>query len=357
MTTSRDAHAFTMLCPRKRWLQYEAPNGSGGHGWRRKRLSMSDLTEKWTQAGIRLMLQGADGAVAAAINGYLDEARERGLELEDGVDQESAITEQAALVEGLLCAFHRVRLPLWSRNYDILEVGTKDVTSLSEGVSLKSRNDALVRRRADNKLFVVNWEVVSNVGDWWYGGPEKGIPLLVDTLGIERRIGQQVSGVMVEALIKGARHAIKDHLGTRRETSPLIYGYKASGIPVVYDCKYRRGDWIRFKVWEEDFGAESPVAFWVNWLPDETLEPLFASVTIERNQQHIKSFVTQMVSSELRVHEQRDAVAAGRLLDVAFPQNVQACHDCPMHDLCWTPGVADDPAASGLYIPVNDSVT
>lgn len=365
--TSRSAHISTQQCNRLRYWQYEAPNGSDGvRGWQRKRLSLPLSTGSWTHTGVQRMLEGAttQDAVTDAVSGYLAEVSERGLELEvPDAEQTPAVQEQAALIEGLLWAFARVRLPLWLRDYEFVEVESEEVTPLAEDVVLASRKDALVRRKADNRLYVVKWEVISDTGDWWYSSPEKGIPLLVNTLGIERRIGEQV-GVIVEGLIKGTRHAVKDEDGNKtgtRETSPLVYGYKATGLPTLYDCKYRRGSgWSRFKVWEEEFssGIGSPVAFWVNWLPDELVESLFASVTIERNQQHIESFVIQLVASERLVRQWREAVESGsKTLDETFCQNVSSCRGCPMHEMCWQPGVATAPAASGLYIPSNDSVT
>lgn len=304
--------------------------------------------------GVQLLLKGevAQEVVTAVVNGYMDEAQTRGLWLEDEADQAAAIREQAALVEALLWAFVRQRLPLWWRDYELLEVG----------------DNTLVCRRADNHLFVVKWVVTSEGGERWQRGWETDITLLAELPAIESRVHEQVAGVIIEGIAKGKRVAVTDADGNKtgmRESSPLIWGYKTVTTPALYDCKYRRGDaWSRFKVWEEAFDAYtapdrlSPVRFWVNWLPVETLEPLFVTALIQRNQQHLDSIVTQMAAVERQAAEWRDAVTSGsKTLDETFWQNTRACHGCSMHEMCWRPEVAADPAASGLYIPSNESVT
>jgi hypothetical protein len=158
IVTSNSAYQTFMSCNRKRYLAYEALNGTATRGWERQRMSLPLSTGVWCHRvaqGLLLMkglandwdsatnpslvrlagslgawckemgLEGqkipteASEAIVACVRGYQAEARERGLDLGLQMDGslpeekfvERTIEEQSALLEAFGWAFLRVRLP------------------------------------------------------------------------------------------------------------------------------------------------------------------------------------------------------------------------------------------------------
>lgn len=378
---------------RKRWHVYESPNGTKTGGFERLKLALPLATGIYVHAGLGALLLGKpiDEAVKLACAGYLKEIESRGLETEVLEQMEDVITEQNALIEALIRAWNRIRLPYYQENFDIMEDDIEreqsimliepDSLGVMPGVELLTRCDALLRRKLDGKLFIANWKTVGSADFRWYQGWEVDMQILTETLAIETRLGERLGGVIVEGLIKGARYKVKNKEGEvigYRQGSPLIYGYKHPGNPPIdppaYDFNYtKRKGWSRFKVWEEDeFGwshetapdapglHRTPIAGWVDWLPEELLEDQFAIVPpLLRDAAAIESKVRQIVAIERQIYlgkktyEQAESEEDKLIvLDTMFPQNEHNCiwpSKCPVFDICWTGGVREDPIGSGLF--------
>jgi hypothetical protein len=386
IVTSRSAVGTYQSCNRKRYWLYEADNGTATPGWERRRLTLPLVTGIYVHKGLEDALKGSGAATAAsgARDAYLTEVRSRGLAVEEGTDEGAVIEEQAAHVEALVLAWCRVRLPKWQAEYELVEVEVEDRVSLSEDVLLAVRADAIVRRKYDHRMFVVNFKTVAQADDRWLKSWEVDMQLMTELLAAERRHGHEFGGVIIEGLIKGRRMPEKDAVGTvtgYRDTTPLLYGYKTDGdLPLTqpeYGWEYtRRKGWYRFPTWKENFPRTShehkptdvatSLQYWINWLPEEVVEQQFVSVPpIMRDEQRIASKVRQIVAMEQRIasglqsvgwlkeHDKADYLGSNGL-DTHFPMNEQECYwpsKCPAFDLCYTHGVSDDPAGSGLYQP------
>lgn len=384
MITSRSAVAAYQQCPRRRYWQYEAQNGTATPGWERKRLAIPLVTGIYVHQGLEQALKGTDAATAAggAKAEYLKEVTARGLAVEDGTDEAAVVDEQAAHVEALVLAWCRVRLPKWLDEYEVIEVEVEDRVPLAEDVVLASRADAIVRRKADHRLFVVNFKTVAQADERWLRSWEVDMQMMTELLAAERRHGHEFGGVIIEGLVKGRRMPEKSADGSviaYRDTTPLLYGYKCDAdpplVPLQYSHEYtRRKGWYRFPVWKEPFlnssgtlGASHPLAYWINWLPEEVVESCFTIVPpIMRDEVRIKSKVAQIVGMERRIQEGLTALRSEEtelygiqqdMVDLFFPQNEHSCvhpSRCPMYDICYVGNVADDVAGSGLYQPRSD---
>lgn len=395
ITTSRSAVAAYQRCPRLRYHQYESPNGTATPGWERRKLAIPLVTGIYVHQGLEQALKGVEAAEAAAGAKveYLKEVSARGLAVEEGTDEAAVVEEQAAHVEALVLAWARVRLPHWLSEYEVVEVEVEDRVPLSDDVVLASRADAVVRRKADHRMFVVNFKTVAQADERWLRGWEVDMQLMTELLAAERRHGHEFGGVIIEGLIKGRRMPEKGADGSvtgYRDSSPLLYGYKCDAdpplTPLQYQSEYtKRKGWRRFSTWNEHFpqvtfepvpagavrGADlpdsvttqalSPLAYWINWLPEEIVEGQFCIVPpIMRDQEKIESKVIQIVAMEQRIkeglefHQYQD----NRFnLDVAFPQNEHSCvypSKCAMYDACHTSNVSQDMAGSGLFQPRAD---
>lgn len=269
------------------------------------------------------------------------------------------------------------RLPKWLDEYEVIEVEVEDRVPLAGDVVLASRADAIVRRKADHRLFVVNFKTVAQADERWLRSWEVDMQMMTELLAAERRHGHEFGGVIIEGLIKGRRMPDeKDSDGkttSYRDSTPLLYGYKCDAdpplVPLQYSHEYtRRKGWYRFPVWKENFQGSvelgsfaSPLAYWINWLPEEVVEGQFCIVPpIMRDAARIESKVQQIVAMEQRIQIGTDMLIQRghpELLDVFFPQNEHSCvypSTCAYKDLCFTRGVAEDPLGSGLYQPRKD---
>lgn len=389
ITTSRSAVATWQSCPRKRYLAYEAANGApdrvetdgdgtyvvpATRGWERKALAIPLVTGIYVHKGLESALQGEEpaGAASRAAQAYLTEVKARGLQVEVGTDEAAVVEEQAAHVEALVLAWCRVRLPKWLEEYEIVEVEAEDRVPLADDVTLAVRADAIVRRKADGRMFIVNFKTAAQTDERWLKGWEIDMQLMTELLAAERRHGHEFGGVIIEGLIKGRRVQEKDNVGTTtgyRDTTPLLYGYKVDPNPPLTQGEYlweytRRKGFYRFPTWKEAFpssAGHSALSYWIHWLPEEVVEAQFTVVPpIMRSQEMIDAKVRQIVGIEstvqaglasLEVRGERHA------LDAWFPQNEHSClwpSKCPMYAACWEPGTREDMAGSGLYQPRRD---
>ena len=377
IVTSRSAVSTYLQCPRRRYLAYEAPNGTSTPGWERRRLALPLVTGIYVHKGLEAALRGDEPSVAAsaARAAYLAEVAERGLAVEEGSDEASVVDEQAAHVEALVLAWCRVRLPKWLDEYEVIEVEAEDRVPLAEDVTLAVRADAIVKRKYDGRMFVVNFKTVGQADDRWLRAWEVDMQLMTELLAAERRHGGTFGGVIIEGLIKGRRMPEKNSTGDTigyRDSTPLLYGYKTDANPPLAQLEYgweytRRKGWYRFPVWKETFasqGAASSLDYWINWLPEEVVEGCFITVPpIMRDGDRIDHKVAQIVHLERDILDgvtqanRRSGSSLLAILDESFPQNEHACtypSKCSHYSICWDPGVGEDIANSGLYSPRKD---
>ena len=214
-TISRSYIGCYQQCPRRAYHEYLAPNGTETAGWSRKKLAIPLVTGIYVHQGLEDALKGSSPAAAAghARESYMAEVTSRGLAVEEGCDEANVVDEQAAHVEALVLAWCRVRLPKWQDEYEVVEVEVEDRVPLTEDVVLACRADAIVRRKADHRMFVVNFKTVANADDRWLKGWEVDMQMMTELLAAERRHGGQFGGVIIEGLIKGRRMPEKNEMG------------------------------------------------------------------------------------------------------------------------------------------------
>lgn len=359
---SRSAYSTTDECWRRRWLAYEAPNGTdtGVHGWQRRAHAIPLATGAWTHKGLQYLLEGAtayDAAIRAS-DEYRMIAYERGLDCAG--DMSFVIEEQATLAAGLVYAWGIVRWPQVQHEWEVLHVEREGQAKLADDVTLQYRADWIGRRRSDGQVFVWNFKTLSLLDERWLNGWEIDSQVLTEAWAVEAELGMPVAGVIIEGLIKGSRRKDKDEFGQtigERQQSVLCYGYHAAGNPPLtppeWTHEYKRGKgWQRFSV-----GTPGHPTFneWVDALPREVVEGLFVTVPpVYRNDAKVLSKLTQMVSREREIAGKAEAVRHDpELLDANFPQHERNClwpSRCGFFDLCHTPGVAEDVANSGIYL-------
>jgi hypothetical protein len=313
----------------------------------------------------------ATDAAKHASDAYRAEVAARGLAVEVGSNEADVVEEQAAHVEALTLGWARVRLPVWLDTYEVVETEQEDRVALSDDVTLAVRADAIVRRREDGRMFVVNFKTVGTADERWLRAWEVDMQLMTELLAAEHRYGQEFGGVIIEGLVKGRRMPQKNDIGDvvgYADSTPLLYGYKVDANPPLTQLEYgweytRRKGWHKFKTWREDFQHSvlmpttmTALQYWINWLPAEVVESQFVVVPpIYRDRDRIESCVRQIVAIERDISIGMEAIrtiGGVEILDDTFIQNTHACtypSACPMHNMCWERGTSSDPAGSGLY--------
>lgn len=381
---SRSQYDAYQDCARKGWWLSEYPSGGSVNGLQRKSLRVPLLTGGLIHDGIGMLLLGKplEDTVKVITHTYDESVKARGFTPED-IGESPLVAEQRAFVEAWVRAYARVRLEPTLAEFEVLDVEREEVVPLSADVTLLARCDAVLRRKEDDAIFIKSFKTTSDAR--WLDKEETSLQSMSEVLAVEARLGvRTVSGVLVEGLLKGRRvHIDKmDKSKGKRETSPLIYGYKLDANPpfnsTTYSCdpqSARRKGWKRFEVWNENFegcpDTISPIAYWVRWLGLETVEGLFVNAApilrqgdiLNAWKQQANALMTRLdlKAKNLRLLPQYRSIMGEQQyyeeLNADWPQNYQACarygsdNRCQFFDICFTKGVGEDPLASGLYMP------
>ena len=331
--------------------------------------------------------------IACGCRMFDQEVRQRGLALElaSGYEQDEAgkINVQAPTIDftiqlysawmrNSVTAWCAIRAPYYVQNYDIIEVEKEEEMMLdNQRLLFLARTDAVLRRHTDGELFVLNFKTVGEPNDWWREQWRHDMQTLTEMLPIEARLGQRVSGVLIEGLVKGKKNIQypKDS-GQWWSNSPFCWAWVKPGqapFPSEYAAKY---EWIdqatgytrrlgkgftRTPIWNDTIGVQG----WLQWLYEnahDVVEQQFIGLPpILRSQPEIDQWLRQNTVRELAIHEMADATKVSQgedhqnMLDWCFPMSTSGGNcirpsKCPFYDLCWGAGTADERLGSGEFM-------
>jgi hypothetical protein len=297
--------------------------------------------------------------------------------MDDGND--FLLNEQLCLLEGLVRAWHAVRLPKIQAEFDVVDVEKEIAWELAPGIRLMVRMDAVLRRKTDKLLFVKDYKTVSAVFDDFGKKYEHDSQLLAYTLAAEGIYNEPIGGLLMEGVIKGKRARDKALSSPFRDTiiqqSPLCYGYKAK-------VKNQPGQFLLERSWSA--GAEKVPVWdmrggiqeWLHdWSPLDMAELFVVPPAIKPMRRDLERWHRQAVAQERQIQAdvlftqddwtafekaigtpEEDAAwdTYQQALDTLFPQNHNHCfryfgYPCAMERLCFTEAIEADPLASGFY--------
>lgn len=346
-------------CPRQRYHGYHG--GPTGYGITTRADSLPLATGIYVHEGVaafgQIMLQHdrlpsleeTRAIVAETRAAYVRRVEERGFRGILGSDTtEETITEQSALISGLLWALRLKLLPWLHLNYRIRSVELERVHFLSctcgagpldlaahvargcQGKVLMLRNDIIAQRRNAQTLAYFEIKTTGWESDAWIEQWESDPQLGIGTLDAEKVYGAEVTELYIVGLQKGARRRDKaDPTGRRKQLTSLCYGYHRPGNPpLIGDDWLPSYEWIdaagelkrasrahkREGVWkipEGDFSAWTayaqqdpgltPEEFWVRMLPDSIIDKVcFLIGPMNRQDHQIASVRTTMAAEEDR---------------------------------------------------------
>jgi hypothetical protein len=306
--------------------------------------------------GLEILFK-SNGAITSAVMEALEEwarlTADRPMPPEAFEDPISFNSEQMALIEALLRAWHLACWDQFNADYEIIAVERELSTPLGPAmgwsgtereiewnpVILQSRCDLVVRSRADGGIYIPDWKVVKDVRGWnekW----DMEQQTIAQIIAVENFLGEEVAGCLYIGFIKGGRY--KGWQG-----SPLLRGWKhESGTR--WDCYEQRSKpWTKIRIYDEPaFGAtvSDRIIYWLNWIPAELLSAQFlTSPPVFRNAKLIEEWKRGILELAPKLDASREA---------EFPayRSSWACTTCWAKRVCY----GEDEISTSGWIPHQD---
>lgn len=307
--------------------------------------------------------QGIEEVIELARSEYTTEVSSRGVFGE--LDTQGLIREQLAMLEGMLRLWAKWRLPAILAEYELAYFNGEPAIEqaweweLAPGLVQRLRMDAIVRRRGDGLLHILDYKSAAYVSSGWREKFEHSLQTELYVQALKEKTGEPVGGMLYEGLMKGSYRkdtaASSPFFGQRIQSSPYCYAYVLEGpegmvwsVPYTAKKGYKKvriTDIMTTAQWVEDHLQHlvQPAEMFVSVPP--ICPPPFELERIKR----------QVVMQEFAYHQQlakyRQLVAEGRdeeaelQLDEFAPQVGSACYKygadfrCAyVQDVCWTRG-------------------
>ena len=291
----------------------------------------------------------------------LEQAREAGIRTFSGLPPFLA-AEQAWLFSCLIELWATHRLPDLRAEFDFIkvepeilwELGSENGTTVIQMI----RPDLLARRTADGGLFYVEWKTTGYGEDGWSKKWEKNAQVLCNALALEETLKEPIEGVMIEGLVKGRRQLewrkSSRFQGQMLQQSPLCYTWELTDGSL---SRTWRAGATHMPVWE--IPGITPEGWTGGFEPVKFLRPVLPIIP---DRDDMASWRESAKWKMLSIQEGLERVASAKPEEkrkVAaryFPQNFEACYPfgfgsrCPCFDLCFTPGVRQDPLSQGYVL-------
>ena len=290
----RSGYERFQRCPRSYFWQYSYQ----GIGVERARVDVPLARGIYVHRGLEAILRGdrIDDAIKFALAKFDEEIGSRGLDVASLEDGSYVYKEQRALIEAMLYAWWKKRLPVLLEQYDILEVEREEEWDLGVFETAAGpcrlvwlgKADALLKEKDSGDLFIQSFKTTSDwdsrkdsaaVHDvqglselcavehrlemWWkmLHDPKTHLQVQAEMPKDYRPISPELSklletaeqppkimGIRMEHLLAGNRIAYKKNDGQKTQYSPLIRAYRKSGITPEMD------EWAYKYTWSDEFG-------------------------------------------------------------------------------------------------------
>ena len=375
-------------CRRKRFLEYHAKGMGIQKVGMAVGLSTGSLFHKMLEGVTKYISENKktipeeelDKVISASQEDYTKECRERPL-VSPAPEAESR--RQAALAESLARGWVHYRLPRLLERYEIIASEKEEWITLGNGVKIMRRSDAVLRRREDGALFVMDFKTTGRsitdkiLENWKYA-----FALHADALSVEQNMGSPCMGVLIELVCTGGRNKTTKEAvnhptgvisyskfvrGYRYPESPInmARGISGSATTWVHSLKPTKGKiWNSFELSDgegpEEGAYPGGVKAWVaEKITDEVFQETFFSHTINKTQTEMERWAKQTSAQELFIREGLEAMKTDPegTLDRYFPGNFdQGCHNhplyhnkCNMFDCCFGNKGIDELINEGTY--------
>ncbi len=305
-----------------------------------------------------------DRVIDEALGAYSAEVASKGVFGEN--DTAGLIREQIAMLEGMVRLWAKWRLPAILEEYELAYFDGQPAIELAwewemaPGLVQRLRMDAILRRRADRLLHILDYKSAKYVDDAWSAKFDHCLQTELYVQALKEKTGEQVGGMLYEGLIKGAWRkdtaVSSPFCGQRIQSTPYCYAYLLDdgGIGQVWSAAYTAKKGFK-KVRIIDV---MPTKDWVEKHLQYMVKPseMFVVVPpITPPPFELERIKRQVVNQELWYHQQLDEyrrlltngseAEAEDLLDIFAPQVGSQCvkygldYACSfLEGVCWTKG-------------------
>lgn len=345
----RTRRSTDQTCRRRRWWAFEFEGRGISPRARAIYFDIGDIVHKALAALLRQDAEQEE-TIRDAVEGFRHQVTLPPDKLE----------EQCALIEGMLRGWCRAVLPRLLEDYNVLHVETEFPYRLRGGevpIEMGVTPDALLERKSDLTVWYREHKTSGSLDERWFPQWPKAIQLHSTAHIVGERMGRPVEGVIVGGLYKG----YENRKAGGRQESIWCYGYARPGTiggqEILYE--YKPGT-RKVATWQEQDGVKG----WVERMPFHVVQDQFAETPpIYLNAYLVERFFAQSAHRESEIRTVRDQyyatsdpVMREAYLDTYFPQNFDECAPpigapCPYGDCCFNPVIADNPLATGLYVP------
>lgn len=314
--------------------------------------------------GLEILLKTGD--IKEAIGGQIDAL------LYESIPSDFRRKEATYLVKGLIYGWYRERYGAIIRDYEIYDSERtfqwKFHTENGHDYFYNFRVDALLKRRDDGRIAVLDFKTAKKCDDEWMRAFEHDLQPMLYTKAIDEILGVDCLGMIFEGLVKGFTRIdnakSSPFHGRIVQYSPFCYGYKTDdGFQLDYVKgaeKFFVGDYFSPEDWYDKFIAV------------QEDEPLFAHIPpIKPAPLVIQNVLSSITTAEVNFQAKLNQIDACTLSyptllpyteNRLFEKHTNHCwkygseYQCQFYDMCWTQGVSEDPLSNGyiLRVPNHD---
>jgi hypothetical protein len=353
-------------CPMLRFLNYDFEET----GIEAESQSLPLLSGIAIHAAHARLLAGGDldTVVSEVIRDYIDEIKLRGLY---GLDvTNDIIREQSSLLEGMLRVWAVERMPRILEEYEVVSIEQTFDWALAPGLVQRLRMDAILRRRDDGLLHILDYKTMKYPSEMFFEQKEHDLQTCLYLQALKERSGEFVGGMLYEGLIKGrfAKDSAKasPFYGQKIQQSPYTIAYKLNGVTPsesVYQTNYTpKKGYHKVRTFDE-----MPMKRWVEehmlhpGMDDVQPNELFVSIpAIAPPPSELEEVKAQVIFEETKYHDDLslyrslkkdadagDIIAAGMAAQVLrrmAPKRRGRCfkygqdNKCVFTDVCFNQG-------------------
>lgn len=349
----RTRRSTDQKCPRRRYWAFE--HGGLGISPRQSAAALS--------FGIALhgVIEGTllddPARVGAALLAYQDEVATR---YATHADAEVITRQHVGLLRGMQLGFTRLVLPALRAEYDIEVVEQSLAYAHAPGFRYGFKPDVILRRKDDGTFWYVDWKSTAKADNKWMKSWDRAIQLHLAAYAFEQVTGKPITGVIVQGFLKGRKE------DDAYLASPLIGGWTRPEVPPMLPAQFAAKRPREWKGWRaiSAFDLLGGQEEWFDLLGESLLSEFPRTAPIFLQRDIVESTFRQAAWREREIAAAKmtllqsgvDARERDLLLERAFPQTFDACEPawgepCEYLHCCWTPEVAEDPLATGLFVP------
>jgi len=244
------------------------------------------------------------------------------------------------LIEALVLAWKRIRLPQLMESYSIEDVEREYNFQLAPDIQLMTRIDAVLRNRSTDELYPLEFKTTSIATASYLEAYHYDTQTMLHTIATEARYKKPCSTVLMEHLYKGRKYNGQFTSSLIRgfynfDTQETSYSYKKNWQPF-----YLTSDLADLYIGNELPQWMSPLEYWISTLPYSELRKHLLNNEVQHNQLALEEWTRATVFRERQIMAclQDNSIS----ISETFPKRMNRfCYSdrysrkCPFFSICF----------------------